>query len=141
MAKDERKPIKSIKTKLIGGRATPNPVLGQAGINMQEFIQEFNEKTGARMGETIPTKIFVFEDKSYTFTTTLEPAASMIMNAANIKKGSGEPNKTKVGTITKSKLAEVAEAKLPDLNAFTIEAAVKILEGTCKQMGLTVVEG
>lgn len=141
MAKDERKPIKSIKTKLIGGRATPNPVLGQAGINMQEFIQEFNEKTGARMGETIPTKIFVYEDKSYTFATTLEPAASMIMNAANIKKGSGEPNKTKVGTITKSKLAEVAEAKLPDLNAFTVEAAVKILEGTCKQMGLTVVEG
>lgn len=141
MAKDERKPIKSIKTKLVGGRATPNPVLGQAGINMQEFIQDFNEKTGARMGETIPTKIFVYEDKSYTFTTTLEPAASMIMKAANIKKGSGEPNKTKVGTITRSKLAQVAEAKLPDLNAYDVEAATNILEGTCRQMGLSVIEG
>ena len=136
-----KKPAKSIKTRLIGGRATPNPVLGQAGINMQEFIQQFNEKTGDRMGATVPTKIYVYEDGSYDFKVTLEPAAQMIMAAANIKKGSGEPNTKKIGTITRSKLAEVAEAKLPDLNAYDVDAATKILEGTCRQMGLEVVEG
>lgn len=132
---------KSIKTRLIGGRATPNPVLGQAGINMQEFIQKFNEKTGDRMGTTVPTKIYVYEDGTYDFKITLEPAAQMIMAAANIKKGSGEPNTKKIGTITRSKLSEVAEAKLPDLNAYDVEAATNILEGTCRQMGLEVVEG
>lgn len=141
MAKDTRKIAKSVKTMLTGGRATPNPTLGQAGINMQDFIQKFNEATGDRMGEVVPTKIFVYENGDYDFAITLEPAASMIMKAANLKKGSGRPNTEKVGTIKRSELEKVAEAKLPDLNAYTVDAATKILEGTCKQMGLTVVEG
>ncbi len=133
---------KVIKAQAKGGQANPapplGPILGQAGIDIQGFCSKFNEKTKDRMGQVVPVVITVYEDRSFTFIMKMPPASSLIMEKAKIQKGSGEPNKTKVGSITKKQLREIAEIKMPDLNAHDIEAAEKIIAGTAKNMGVTI---
>jgi large subunit ribosomal protein L11 len=140
------KKIKSqVKIQLPAGRATPappvGPTLAQYGINMGQFIKDFNAKTADKMGMIIPTIITVYTDRSYSFVLKTPPAANLLLKAAGIEKGSAEPNKVKVGKITKSQLREIAETKLPDLNAYDVEAAMKIIAGTAKNMGIEIVEG
>ncbi|MDR0199672.1 MAG: 50S ribosomal protein L11 [Streptococcaceae bacterium] len=135
---------KLVKLQIPAGKATPappvGPALGQAGINIMDFTKDFNART-AEMGNTlIPVVITVYDDKSFTFITKQPPMSALLKQAAKIQKGSGEPNKTKVATITKAQAQEVAEKKMPDLNAGSIEAAIRIVEGTAKSMGI-VVEG
>ena len=131
-----------IKLQIPAGKANPappiGPALGQHGLNIQAFCTEFNDKT-KQMGDTIvPVEIKVFEDRSYTFITKTPPAAVLILKALNLQKGSGEPNKNKVGTLKKSQLKEIAETKMPDLNAHTVEQAMKIIAGTARSMGVLV---
>ena len=137
------KKIKAIvKIQVPAGQATPAPPIGpslaQHGINIGEFCQKVNEATKDKAGFIIPVEITIFEDRTYTFILKQPPAAELLKKAANIEKGSGVPNKTKVGKITKAQLRKIAEQKLPDLNAETIEAAEKIIEGTARQMGIEV---
>jgi large subunit ribosomal protein L11 len=139
MAKDL---LTVVKLQIPAGKANPappvGPALGQHGLDIQGFCKDFNSRT-QQMGDTIvPVEISVFEDRSYTFITKTPPAAVLILKALNIQKGSGEPNKTKVGTLTKSQVKEIAETKMPDLNATDIEAAMKIVEGTARSMGVLV---
>jgi large subunit ribosomal protein L11 len=140
------KKIKSqVKIQLPAGRATPappvGPTLAQYGINMGQFIKDFNAKTADKMGMIIPTIITVYTDRTYSFVLKTPPAANLLLKAAGIEKGSAEPNKVKVGKVTKSQLREIAETKLPDLNAYDVEAAMKIIAGTAKNMGIEIVEG
>ncbi len=125
-----------------GGGATPAPpvgsALGQHGVNMMDFINAFNEQTKDVKGQPVPTKITVYEDKSFTFTTKSTPAATLIKQAAGLQKGSGVPHKDKVGTLTQAQLAQIAETKLPDLSANDIEAAKKVIAGTARSMGIEV---
>jgi len=128
------------------GSANPSPpigpALGQRGVNIMEFCKAFNASTGdMEKGAPIPTKITVYADKSFTFTTKTSPASYMIKKAANLKSGSKEPGKISAGTIARSKLSAIAEAKMKDLNANDIEAATKIIEGSARSMGFEVVEG
>ena len=137
------KKVKAIvKIQVPAGQATPAPPIGpslaQHGINIGEFCQKVNEATKDKAGFIIPVEITIFEDRTYTFILKQPPAAELLKKAANIEKGSGVPNKTKVGKITKAQLRKIAEQKLPDLNAETIEAAEKIIEGTARQMGIEV---
>jgi large subunit ribosomal protein L11 len=139
------KEVKSIvKLQIPAGKANPappvGPALGQAGVNIQGFCQEFNDRTREQMGSIVPVVITVFEDRSFEFITKTPPASDMLKKAAGIQKGSGSPHSEKVATITSDKIREIAEAKMPDLNANTIEAAMKIIEGSARQMGI-VVEG
>ncbi len=133
-----------IKVQSIGGRATPAPPLGPAlgsqGVNIQQFVMEFNAKTADRMGETVPAIITIYEDRSFSFILKTAPASDLIKKAIGIESGSGKPLTEKVGKITKAQLRQVAEKKLPDLNTKDIEAAMKIIAGTCRQMGVDVVE-
>lgn len=133
---------KMIKAQARGGQANPapplGPVLGQAGIDINAFCTQFNEKTNDQQGQLIPIVIKVYEDRSFEFELKQPPAASMIIEKAKIKKGSGEPNKNKVGSLTKAQLKEIAEAKMPDLNANDVEQAMKIIAGTARSMGVTV---
>ena len=135
--------IKQIKVQAIGGKATPapplGPVLGQAGINIGEFVNQFNEQTRDRMGEIVPTIIRVYDDRSFDFVCKTTPASRMILKAINKPKGSGKNLVSSVGDITKDQIKEIAEAKMVDLNANDIEAAMKIIEGTCKSMGVKVI--
>ena len=133
-----------IKLQIPAGKATPappvGPALGQHGVNIVEFTKQFNAKT-ADMGDTIvPTIITVYADRSFSFITKTPPAAVLIKKAAGLQKASGEPNKKKVGKITKAQVQEIAETKMPDLNAATIEAAMSMIEGTCRSMGVEVVD-
>jgi large subunit ribosomal protein L11 len=133
-----------IKLQIPAGKATPappvGPALGQHGVNIVEFTKQFNAKT-ADMGDTIvPTIITVYADRSFSFITKTPPAAVLIKKACKIQKASGTPNKTKVAKITKAQVKEIAETKMPDLNAATIEAAMSMIEGTCRSMGVEVVE-
>ena len=133
-----------IKLQIPAGKANPappiGPALGQHGLNIQGFCTEFNDKTKP-LGDTIvPVEITVFEDRSYTFITKTPPAAVLILKALNLQKGSGEPNKNKVGTIKRSQLKEIAETKMPDLNANDIDQAIKIIAGTARSMGVMVEE-
>ena len=133
-----------IKLQIPAGKATPappvGPALGQHGVNIVEFTKQFNAKT-ADMGDTvIPVVITVFADRSFSFITKTPPAAVMIKKAAKIQSGSGEPNKKKVAKITKAQVKEIAETKLPDLNAATVEAAMSMIEGTARSMGVEVTE-
>ena len=131
-----------IKLQIIAGEANPappvGPALGQQGVNIMEFCKAFNAKTESQKGTVIPVIISVYEDKSFTFVTKTPPAATLIKKALKIEKGSGEPNKEKVGTLTQRQLAEIAQTKMPDLTANDLEAAKKIIEGTARNMGVEI---
>jgi len=138
------KKIKSVvKLQIQAGQATPAPPVGPAlapqGINISEFCQKFNEKTQDNKGFKIPVEITVFEDRTYSFVLKQPPAYELLKKAANIEKGSGQPNKVKVAKITRAQLKEIASQKMADLNALDIEAAMKIIEGTAKNMGIEIV--
>ena len=137
------KKIKAIvKIQVEAGKATAappvGPALGQHGINMMAFIKEYNERTAKFAGAIVPAVVTVFEDRSFTFVTKTPPAADLIRKAAGIEKGSAVPNKEKVGKITRAKVEEIARTKLPDLNANDLDAAVKMVEGTARSMGVEV---
>jgi large subunit ribosomal protein L11 len=138
-----KKVLTEIKLQAPGGQASPappvGPALGQHGINIMEFVKAFNAQTSNDMGTTIPVVITVFEDRSFTFITKTPPAAVLIRQAVGIEKGSGEPNRTKVGTISKDQVRQIAEKKLQDLNAHDVDQAAKIIEGTARSMGVEVV--
>ena len=133
-----------IKLQIPAGKVTPappvGPALGQHGVNIVQFTKAFNAKTASQEGDIIPVVITVYADRSFTFITKTPPAAQLIKKAIGLQSGSGTPNKTKVGTITKDQIREIAEKKMPDLNAGSIEAAMSIIEGTCKSMGVVVAE-
>ncbi|PIT89972.1 50S ribosomal protein L11 [Candidatus Kuenenbacteria bacterium CG10_big_fil_rev_8_21_14_0_10_36_11] len=137
------KAIKTIiKLQIKAGAANPappvGPALGQHGLNIQEFCTKFNEATKDKMGDVIPVEITVYEDRTYDFKLKTPPAAELLKKAAKIEKGSGKPNSEKVGKITKVQVREIAEKKMADLNAGSIEAGMRIIEGTARQMGITV---
>ncbi len=138
-----KKAASVIKLQIQAGKANPappiGPALGQAGINIQEFCTRFNNETKDKGGDIIPVVISVYEDRSYDFILKTPPAAELIKKAAGIQKGSKEPQKDKVGKITKKQLQEIAEIKMPDLNAADIEKAMKIIAGTARQMGVEIV--
>jgi large subunit ribosomal protein L11 len=129
---------------LPAGQATPAPpvgtVLGPHGVNLMDFVKAYNDATGSSRGQIIPVEISIYEDRSFTFVTKTPPAAALLRQAARIDKGSGEPNKEKVGRVTKSQIKEIAEIKMPDLNAIDIDGAMMVVEGTARSMGI-VVEG
>jgi large subunit ribosomal protein L11 len=133
---------KIIKVQARGGQANPapplGPALGQAGVDIGAFCTKFNDQTKNRMGQLIPVQITVYDDRSFTFILKQPPMATLIMERAKIEKGSGEPNKNKVGKLTKSQVREIAEIKMPDLNATDVEAAMHTVEGTARSMGVTV---
>jgi large subunit ribosomal protein L11 len=133
-----------IKLQIPAGQANPappvGPALGQKGVNIMEFCKQFNNRTQAQAGLVIPVVITVFSDKSFTFITKTPPAAVLLTKAAKIEKGSGEPNRVKVGTVTRKQVKEIAELKMPDLNANDVEAAMRMVAGTARSMGLTIVD-
>src|SRR5213082_1860235 len=137
-----RKVLTTIKLQAVGGQASPappvGPALGQHGINIMEFTKAFNAQTQQDLGTVIPVVITVYEDRSFTFVTKSPPAAVLIKQAAGIDKGSGEPNREKVGRITRDQVRQIAETKMQDLNANDVEAASKIIEGTARSMGVEV---
>ncbi|NLL71284.1 MAG: 50S ribosomal protein L11 [Epulopiscium sp.] len=131
-----------IKLQIPAGKATPappvGPALGQHGVNIVAFTKEFNERTAQQAGMIIPVVITVYQDRSFTFITKTPPAAVLLKKACKIESGSGVPNKTKVATISKEEVRKIAELKMPDLNAATVEAAMSMVEGTARSMGITV---
>ncbi len=131
-----------VKLQIPAGQANPAPPVGTAlgphGVNMQEFCTKFNEKTGDMQGDIVPVVITIYEDRSFDFIIKTPPASELLKKAAKIKSGSGEPNTKKVGKVSKDQIREIAERKMPDLNANNIDSAMKIVEGTAKQMGLEV---
>ena len=133
-----------IKLQIPAAKATPappvGPALGQHGVNIMQFTKEFNARTAEQAGLIIPVVITVYNDRSFSFITKTPPAAVLVKKACNLQSGSGVPNKKKVATITKAQVREIAELKMPDLNAASIEAAMSMIEGTCRSMGVTVVE-
>jgi large subunit ribosomal protein L11 len=133
-----------LKLQIPAGQATPappiGPALGQHGVNIGEFVKQFNDATKEKTGEIIPVEITIYEDRSFEFKLKTPPASDMLRRAAGIEKGSGEPHKKKVGKITKTQLREIAEKKMQDLNADTIEAAEKIIAGTARSMGIEIIE-
>ena len=137
-----KKVVALIKLALPAGKANPappvGPALGQHGVNIMAFCKEYNAKTSDKAGFIIPVEISVFEDRSFTFILKTPPASVLIKKAAGIEKGSGQPKTQKVGSINKAQLKEIAETKMPDLNARDIEAAMKIVEGTARNMGVTL---
>ena len=137
-----KKVMTVIKLQIPAGAANPappvGPALGQHGVNIMEFCKAFNAKTQAQTGTIIPVEISVFEDRSFTFITKTPPAAVLLREAAGIDKGSGEPNRNKVANVSRDKVREIAELKMPDLNANDVEAAMRIIEGTARSMGITV---
>lgn len=134
--------IAQIKLQLPGGGATPappaGPALGQHGVNIQDFTTRFNEETKDMRGDIVPVVITVYEDRSFSFILKTPPASRLLLKAAGLSKGSGKPLTEKVGKVTKAQVREIAERKMPDLNAHDVEGAMKIIEGTARQMGLTV---
>ena len=137
-----KKVIKMVKLQVPAGKATPappvGPALGQAGINIMAFVKDFNARTEKQAGLIIPVEITIFEDRSFTFITKTPPAAVLLKKAAGIDKASGEPNKNKVATIKRDKVKEIAETKMKDLNAADVEAAMRMVEGTARSMGIVV---
>lgn len=131
-----------IKVQAPGGAATPapplGPVMGQHGVNISQFVQQFNAATQDRRGETVPAIVTIYEDRTFEFILKTAPASDMIKKAAGIDRGSGKPNTEKKGKITEAQLRQIAEKKLPDLNTKNIEAAMKIIAGTCRQMGIDI---
>ena len=139
-----KKEIGFIKLQIPAGKANPappvGPALGQHGVNIMEFCKTFNAKTQEQMGKIIPVEITVYSDRTFTFITKTPPAPSLILEAAGIEKGSGEPNREKVGSITSAQVREIAKLKMPDLNASDVDSAMKMVAGTARSMGI-VVEG
>jgi len=137
-----KKIIGFIKLQIPAGKANPappvGPALGQHGVNIMEFCKAFNAKTQEQMGKLIPVEITVFADRSFTFITKTPPAPSLLLEAVGIPKGSGEPNREKIGTVTKAQLKEIAEIKMPDLNASDVESAMRMIAGTARSMGIVV---
>ena len=138
----EKEVVKQIKLQIEAGKATPappvGPALGSAGINIMQFVKEFNDRTAQQSGYIIPVVITVYKDKSFEFITKVPPVAVLIKKAAGIQKGSGKPNKEKVGKLTKAQVQAIAEQKMPDLNAASLEAAMSIVAGTARSMGVVV---
>ena len=139
-----KKVARVVKLQVPAGKATPappvGPALGQAGVNIMAFVKDFNERTAKQAGLIIPVEITVFEDRSFTFITKTPPAAVLLKKAAGIEKASGEPNKVKVAKLPRAKAREIAESKLPDLNAASIEAATSMIEGTARSMGIVITD-
>ncbi|WP_019878836.1 50S ribosomal protein L11 [Succinispira mobilis] len=139
-----KKVVKMVKLQVPAGKATPappvGPALGQAGVNIMAFVKEFNERTAAQAGLIIPVEITVFEDRSFTFITKTPPAAVLLKKAAGIETASGEPNKKKVAKLGRDKVREIAESKMVDLNAANVEAAMRMIEGTARSMGITIID-
>jgi len=137
-----KKVIGFIKLQIPAGKANPappvGPALGQHGVNIMEFCKAFNAKTQDQSGKLIPVEITVFADRSFTFITKTPPAASLLLEALGIQKGSGEPNREKIGTVTNAQLKEIAEIKMPDLNASDVESAMRMIAGTARSMGIVV---
>jgi len=131
-----------IRLQVPGGSATPappvGPALGQHGVNIMEFCKQYNAATESQRGQVVPVEISVFEDRSFTFVTKTPPAAKLLLAAAGVEKGSGEPHKTKVATVTRDQVREIAQTKLPDLNANDLDHAERIIAGTARSMGITV---
>ncbi|MFN2388156.1 MAG: 50S ribosomal protein L11 [Actinomycetota bacterium] len=138
----KKKIARVLKLQIPGGQATPappvGPALGQAGINIMEFCKQYNAETQANTGTIVPVEITVYEDRSFTFVTKTPPAAVLLRQRAGLDKGSAEPNRTKVGAVSRDQVREIAEIKMPDLNANDVDAAMKIIEGTARSMGITV---
>ena len=132
-----KKVVKVVQMELPGGNAHPGPKLASAGVNMAKFCTDFNAKTGDRKGQTVPVIITAYEDKSYEFVIKTSPAAELILKAAGIQKGAGSAKQI-VGSITDAQLEEIAKYKLPDLNTEDVEAAKKVIAGTCRQMGIAI---
>lgn len=140
-----KKPIKAVlKLQIEAGKANPappiGPALGQHGIAIAEFCKQFNDRTKEMMGDVVPAEITIYEDRSFTFILKTSPASALLKKAAKVEKGSGTPNKVKVGKVTKAQVREIAEKKMVDLNANDIDAAMKIIAGTAKNMGIEVKE-
>ncbi|MGH2734061.1 MAG: 50S ribosomal protein L11 [Actinomycetota bacterium] len=137
-----KKVTQVLKLQIPAGQATPappvGPALGQAGINIMDFCKQYNAATQQQTGTIVPVEITVFEDRSFTFVTKTPPAAVLLRQKAGVEKGSSEPNRSKVGIVSKNDIREIAETKMPDLNANDVEAAMKIVEGTARSMGITV---
>jgi large subunit ribosomal protein L11 len=144
MPPKKRKLSAIIKLQIKAGAATPappvGPALGQHGVNIMEFCKAYNAATEAQRGNVVPVEISVYEDRSFTFALKTPPAARLLLKAAGVEKGSGEPHKTKVATITRKQVRDIAETKLPDLNANDLDAAEKIIAGTARSMGVTVTD-
>lgn len=132
-----------VKLQVPAGKANPappvGPALGQYGVNIMEFVKQYNERTAKQVGMIIPVEISIFEDRSFTFITKTPPAKTLLIKEAGLEKGSGEPNTKKVGKVTKDQVKKIAEIKMPDLNANDIDAAMRIIEGTARSMGIEVV--
>jgi large subunit ribosomal protein L11 len=138
----KRKLTAVIKLQIKAGQATPappvGPALGQHGVNIMEFCKQYNAATEAQRGQVVPVEISVFEDRTFTFVTKTPPAAKLLLAAAGVEKGSGEPHKTNVATVTRDQVREIAQTKLPDLNANDLDHAERIIAGTARSMGITV---
>ncbi|WP_456105788.1 50S ribosomal protein L11 [Phascolarctobacterium succinatutens] len=137
-----KKVVKMVKLQVPAAKATPappvGPALGQAGVNIMAFVKEFNARTEKQVGLIIPVEITVFEDRSFTFVTKTPPAAVLLKKAAGLEKASGEPNKKKVAKLSRDKVREIAESKMQDLNAANVEAAMRMVEGTARSMGIVI---
>jgi len=137
-----KKIVKVLKLNLPAGTATPappvGPILGQAGINMMDFIKQYNDKTAKQKGQVIPAEITVYQDKSFSFVLKLPPVSDLIKQALKLKKGSSKPKTEKAGEITNAQIKEIAEKKLPDLNTTKLESAIKIVSGTARSMGIVI---
>ena len=140
----DKEVVKQVKLQIEAGKATPappvGPALGSAGINIMQFVKEFNDRTANQAGLIIPVVISVYKDKSFDFITKVPPVAVLIKKAIGLQKGSGKPNKEKVGKITKAQVQAIAEQKMPDLNAGSIEAAMSMVAGTARSMGVEVID-
>ena len=137
-----RRLVTTLKLQLPAGQATPAPPVGTAlgphGVNLMDFVKAYNDATSSQRGQIIPVEISIYEDRSFDFVMKTPPAAALLRQAARVDKGSGEPNKEKVAKVTRAQVKEIAETKMPDLNAVDIEGAMKIVEGTARSMGITV---
>jgi large subunit ribosomal protein L11 len=137
-----KKVLAMVKLQIKAGQATPAPpvgtALGQHGVNIMEFCRQYNEATQAQMGQVIPAELTIYEDRTFSFITKQPPAAELLKEAAGVEKGSGEPNRAKVATVTKDQVRQIAERKMVDLNATDVDAASRIIEGTARSMGIEV---
>jgi len=139
-----KKIVAMVKLQIPAGKATPappvGPALGQHGVNIMEFCKSYNERTAKLAGTIVPVEITIYADRTFSFVTKTPPAAVLLRQAAGVEKGSGEPNKTKVGSVTRRQVREIAQRKMPDLNATTVDAAMRMIEGTARSMGIEVIE-